>query len=78
MLECAPEVAIIVLTGGQARLDAALELLKSGKGGRLLISGVHPSADLGQQLIGVLEAALADPQRGESGHRALGGCPSPA
>ena len=37
--------AIIVLTGGQARLDAALGLLKSGKGKRLLISGVHPSAD---------------------------------
>jgi uncharacterized SAM-binding protein YcdF (DUF218 family) len=36
--------AIIVLTGGQSRLDAGLELLKSGKGKRLLISGVHPSA----------------------------------
>jgi uncharacterized SAM-binding protein YcdF (DUF218 family) len=36
--------AIIVLTGGQSRIDAALELLKSGKGERLLISGVHPSA----------------------------------
>jgi uncharacterized SAM-binding protein YcdF (DUF218 family) len=35
--------AIIVLTGGQARLDAALDLLKSGKGERLLISGVHSS-----------------------------------
>ncbi len=35
--------AIIVLTGGQARLDAAVDLLKSGKGKRLLISGVHPS-----------------------------------
>jgi len=35
--------AIIVLTGGQARLDAAVDLLKSGKGERLLISGVHPS-----------------------------------
>ena len=35
--------AIIVLTGGQARLDAALGLLKSGKGERLLISGVHSS-----------------------------------
>jgi len=34
--------AIIVLTGGQARLDAAIGLLKSGKGERLLISGVHP------------------------------------
>jgi uncharacterized SAM-binding protein YcdF (DUF218 family) len=38
--------AIIVLTGGQSRLDAGLELLKSGKGKRLLISGVHPDADL--------------------------------
>lgn len=36
--------AIIVLTGGQSRLDAALNLLESGKGARLLISGVHPAA----------------------------------
>jgi uncharacterized SAM-binding protein YcdF (DUF218 family) len=36
--------AIIVLTGGQSRLDAAMELLENGKGERLLISGVHPSA----------------------------------
>ena len=36
--------AIVVLTGGQSRLDAAIDLLKSGKGKRLLISGVHPSA----------------------------------
>jgi len=36
--------AIIVLTGGQSRLDAAMDLLESGKGKRLLISGVHPSA----------------------------------
>ncbi|MFU0506037.1 YdcF family protein [Pseudaminobacter sp. NGMCC 1.201702] len=36
--------AIIVLTGGQARIDAALDLLKSGKGQRLLISGVNPAA----------------------------------
>jgi len=35
--------AIIVLTGGQARIDAAVDLLKSGKGKRLLISGVHPA-----------------------------------
>jgi uncharacterized SAM-binding protein YcdF (DUF218 family) len=40
--------AIIVLTGGQARLDAALDLLASGKGERLLISGVHPSASRSQ------------------------------
>src|SRR5690606_33681732 len=37
--------AIIVLTGGQARIDAALGLLQSGKGERLLISGVNPMAD---------------------------------
>ncbi|HEY4191780.1 MAG TPA: YdcF family protein [Mesorhizobium sp.] len=36
--------AIIVLTGGASRLDAAMELLEVGKGQRLLISGVHPSA----------------------------------
>ncbi|MDW6026098.1 YdcF family protein [Mesorhizobium sp. BAC0120] len=36
--------AIIVLTGGQSRIDAALDLLKSGKGERLLISGVNPTA----------------------------------
>lgn len=38
--------AIIVLTGGQARIDAAVDLLKSGKGKRLLISGVNPAARL--------------------------------
>lgn len=42
--DVAPADAIIVLTGGQARLDAALDLLKLGKGKRLLISGVHPAA----------------------------------
>jgi uncharacterized SAM-binding protein YcdF (DUF218 family) len=36
--------AIIVLTGGTSRLDAAMNLLETGKGQRLLISGVHPSA----------------------------------
>lgn len=40
----APADAIIVLTGGQSRIDAALDLLKSGKGERLLISGVNPVA----------------------------------
>jgi uncharacterized SAM-binding protein YcdF (DUF218 family) len=38
--------AIIVLTGGEKRLDTAVDLLKSGKGKRLLISGVHPAAGL--------------------------------
>lgn len=33
--------AIVVLTGGQARVEAALELLAAGKGQRLLISGVN-------------------------------------
>ena len=37
--------AIIVLTGGQSRIGAAVDLLKAGKGQRLLISGVHPAAD---------------------------------
>jgi uncharacterized SAM-binding protein YcdF (DUF218 family) len=36
--------AIIVLTGGQSRIDTALGLLQSGKGKRLLISGVNPAA----------------------------------
>lgn len=36
--------AIVVLTGGQARLETAVDLLRSGSGKRLLISGVHPSA----------------------------------
>lgn len=39
-----PADAIIVLTGGQARIDAAVTLLEEGKGERLLISGVHPAA----------------------------------
>ncbi len=38
--------AIIVLTGGEKRIDTALDLLKSGKGQRLLISGVNPAARL--------------------------------
>lgn len=35
--------AIIVLTGGQFRINAAVHLLESGKGKRLLISGVNPA-----------------------------------
>ena len=35
---------IVALTGGQSRIDAALDLLKAGKGKRLLISGVNPAA----------------------------------
>lgn len=35
---------IVVLTGGQSRIDTGLGLLKAGKGRRLLISGVNPVA----------------------------------
>lgn len=35
--------AIVVLTGGSQRIDQAVELLRSGAGRRLLISGVHPA-----------------------------------
>ena len=34
--------AIVVLTGGQARIPEAIKLLSLGKGRRLLISGVNP------------------------------------
>jgi uncharacterized SAM-binding protein YcdF (DUF218 family) len=34
---------IVVLTGGSARIDHALELLVEGRGSRLLISGVNPA-----------------------------------
>lgn len=34
---------IVVLTGGAARINDAIELLASGRGKRLLISGVHPA-----------------------------------
>jgi uncharacterized SAM-binding protein YcdF (DUF218 family) len=35
---------IVVLTGGSSRVSDAMELLASGYGQRLLISGVHPSS----------------------------------
>lgn len=35
--------AIVVLTGGYQRIDQAVELLASGAGSRLLISGVNPA-----------------------------------
>ncbi len=50
--------AIIVLTGGEKRLDAAMDLLRSGKGRRLLISGVHPSA----RVIDLQRATGGDPR----------------
>ena len=36
-----PADAIVVVTGGAGRLDRAIQLLKEGKGHKLLISGVH-------------------------------------
>ena len=44
---------IVVLTGGRARLEAAVALLREGRGERLLVSGVH--AELGE---GALRRAL--------------------
>jgi uncharacterized SAM-binding protein YcdF (DUF218 family) len=38
-----PADGIVTLTGGGARLDAAVNLLEHREGKRLLISGVHPS-----------------------------------
>lgn len=35
--------AIVVLTGGEDRVATGIELVTSGRGRRLLISGVHPS-----------------------------------
>lgn len=40
-LNIAPADAIVVLTGGQYRLEKSVELLAMKKGARLLISGVH-------------------------------------
>lgn len=36
---------IVVLTGGKQRISAAIDLLRAGKGKRLLISGVNPVTD---------------------------------
>lgn len=38
--------AIVVLTGGAARVAEGLRLLAEGRGERLLISGVHPDTEL--------------------------------
>lgn len=37
-----PADGIVVLTGGALRIDQAIDLLKDGRGRRLLISGVNP------------------------------------
>jgi uncharacterized SAM-binding protein YcdF (DUF218 family) len=38
--------AVVVLTGGAARLNSGLALLEAGKGSRLFVSGVHKGVDL--------------------------------
>jgi uncharacterized SAM-binding protein YcdF (DUF218 family) len=43
--------AIVALTGGDARLDKAMELLVQGRGKRLLISGVHEDVTRDQLFI---------------------------
>ncbi|WP_209017521.1 YdcF family protein [Roseibium aggregatum] len=40
--ETANADAIVVLTGGHARVNEAIRLLEEGRANRLLISGVHP------------------------------------
>lgn len=45
-----PTDAIVVLTGGSERVEAGVELLKAGKGKKLLISGVHHGSTLDQLL----------------------------
>jgi uncharacterized SAM-binding protein YcdF (DUF218 family) len=40
--------AIVVLTGGEARIPEAIRLLREGKGKRLLISGVNPATKRGE------------------------------
>ncbi len=42
--------AIVVLTGGQLRLDTGIALLKQGRGRKLFVSGVHQGVDVEQIL----------------------------
>lgn len=55
-----PADAIIALTGGEGRLQAAIQLLDQGKGSRLLISGVHTDTTREE----LFEAAGGMPKRG--------------
>lgn len=55
-----PADAIIALTGGEGRLQAAIELLDQGKGHRLLISGVHEDTTREE----LFDAAGGVPKRG--------------
>lgn len=48
--------AIVVLTGGKARLETGLALLAAGKAGKLFVSGVNPAVDR-DTLLGALGPA---------------------
>jgi len=50
--------AIVVLTGGSARLRAGLELLAQGRGQKLLVSGVYRGVDVAE----LLRVARARPE----------------
>ena len=50
--------AIVVLTGGYQRIDRAIDLLKKGAGGRLLISGVNPTTS-GNQIRKLTQSSSA-------------------
>lgn len=49
--------AIVVLTGGQARVNEAVRLLEEGRANRLLISGVHPGTTR-EQLAAVTSSSM--------------------
>ena len=67
--------AIVALTGGEGRLQAALELLDQGKGARLLISGVHTGttrAELFDAVGGLSRRALCCVDLGRSAENTIG------
>jgi uncharacterized SAM-binding protein YcdF (DUF218 family) len=61
--------AIVVLTGGRARLEAGIELLGAGRAQKLFVSGVNPHVDR-LELLRVAGHAEGDPSRIVIGHDA--------
>ena len=59
--------AIVVLTGGSARLDAGLDLLARRQADRLFVSGVYQGIDV-QKLLQIARRDSADNQRRDSAH----------
>ena len=67
--------AIVALTGGEGRLQAALELLDQDKGARLLISGVHSDTsreELFEAAGGLSRRALCCVDLGRSAENTIG------